>query len=54
MLMHFNDTCMGTEVDVPFYFRDWNSDQKLSEETISCITADYQQIIKYPQKAENW
>ena len=38
MLMHFNDTRMGIEVGFPF-FRDWNSDQKLFEEIISCINA---------------
>ena len=37
--MHFNDTHMGIEVGV--HFRDWNSDQKLFEESISCINADY-------------
>ena len=25
--MHFNDTRIGIEVGVPFYFRDWNSDR---------------------------
>ena len=37
MLMHFNDT----PIRVPFYFRDWNSDQNLFEKIISCINADY-------------
>ena len=41
MLMHFNDTRMGIEVGVPFYFRDWNSNQNLFEEIISCINAGY-------------
>ena len=46
--MHFNDTLMGIEVGVPFYFRNWNSDQKLFAEIISCINADYPQMIIYP------
>ena len=41
MLMHFNDTLIGIQVSVPFYFRDWNSDQNLFEEIISCINAGY-------------
>ena len=49
MLMHFNDTRMRIEVRVPFYFWDWNSDQNLFEEIISCIDADYPLIIEYPQ-----
>ena len=53
MLMHFNDTRMGTEVGVPFYLRKGNSNQKLFEEIISCINADYPQMIEYLQKAEN-
>ena len=32
MFMSFNDRHMGIEVGVPFYFRDWNNDQKLFEE----------------------
>ena len=40
MLMHFNDTRMRIQVDVPLYFRDWNSDQTLFEETVSDINAD--------------
>ena len=39
--MHFNDTSMGNQGGVPFYFRDLNIDQKLFEEIISCINADY-------------
>ena len=39
--MHYNDTCMEIEVDAPLYFRNWNSDQNLFEEIISCINADY-------------
>ena len=35
--MHFNDTRMRIQVDVPLYFRDWNSDQTLFEETVSDI-----------------
>ena len=46
--MHFNDTHMGIQVGVPFYFRDWNSDQSLFEEIISCIKLDYPLMIKYP------
>ena len=48
MFMSLNDTRMGIEVGVPFYFRDWNSDQNLFEEIISCINADYPQMIQYP------
>ena len=47
--MHFNDTRMRIEVRVPFYFWDWNSDQNLFEEIISCIDADYPLIIEHPQ-----
>ena len=39
--MPFNDTRMVIEVDVAFYFRDWNSDQNLFEEIVSSINADY-------------
>ena len=38
MLLHFNDTRMGIQVGDPF-FRDWNSNQNLFEEIISCINA---------------
>ena len=48
MLMHFNDTRMGIGVGVPFYFRDWSSDQNLFEEIISCMNADSPQMIEYP------
>ena len=48
MVMHFNGTHMGIQVGVPFYFRDWNSDQSLFEEIISCIKLDYPLMIKYP------
>ena len=41
MLMHFNDARMWIEVGVPFHFRDWNSNQNLFEEIISCINANY-------------
>ena len=41
MLVYFNDTSMGIEVHVPFYLRDWHCAQKLFEEIISCIKADY-------------
>ena len=40
MLMRFCDTYMGIEVDVPFSFRDWDSDQNIFEEIISSINAD--------------
>ena len=39
--MHFNDTCMGIEVSVPVYFRNWNNDQNLFDEITFCISADY-------------
>ena len=39
--MQFNDTRMGIQVSVPFYFRDWNSDQNIFKVIISCVNADY-------------
>ena len=41
---------MGFQVGVPFHFR--VSDQKLFKEIIASINADYQEMIKYPQKAK--
>ena len=41
---------IGIQVGVPFHFR--VSDQKLYKEIIASINADYQEMIKYPQKAK--
>lgn len=40
-MRQFNESRMRIEVDVPFYFRDWNSGLNLFEEVISSINADY-------------
>ena len=48
--MHFNDRRNGDSSRVPFHFR--VSDQKLFKEIIASINADYQEMIKYPQKAK--